>query len=247
MTRRARATSIPTSSSRAGPTRRPAGAIEAAQDAIASRLGVEFDAWYVLADDARGTDPPHHAWRDERRDTSWAVNRAHWLAGRYANFHGPEPAELVKVPTWEELEGDLDRELEHMERHVVEGDTDPYEATYAFLNGSRILHSVETQNVAISKRAAGTWALEHLPDRWHPALTAAAADVRRPSSRWRCRVAGRGDGSVRRVRQGARANYRRPARGSVAALVGLLGVRRQDPERAAPRSRGWPGSGAHRA
>ena len=158
-------------------SRRPdeatSGEIEAAQDAIASRLGVEFDAWYVLADDARGTDPPRHAWRDERRDTSWAVNRAHWLAGRYANFHGPEPAELVKAPTWEELEGDLDRELEHMERHVVEGDTDPYEATYAFLNGSRILHSVETQNVAISKRAAGTWALAQLPDRWHPALTAA--------------------------------------------------------------------------
>ena len=101
------------------------------------------------------------------------MNRAHWLAGRYANFHGPEPAEMVEVPTWAELEGDLDRELEHMERHVVEGDTDPYEATYAFLNGSRILHSVETQNVAISKRAAGAWALEHLPDRWQPALRAA--------------------------------------------------------------------------
>ena len=100
-------------------------------------------------------------------------NRAHWLAGRYANLHGPEPADLVKAPTWEELEGDLDRELEHMERHVVEGDTDPYEATYAMLNGSRILHSVETHDVAISKRAAGAWALEHLPDRWHPALEAA--------------------------------------------------------------------------
>ena len=60
-----------------------------------------------------------------------------------------------------------------MERHVVEGDTDPYEATYAMLNGSRILHSVETHNVAISKRAAGSWALEHLPARWHPPLMAA--------------------------------------------------------------------------
>jgi hypothetical protein len=158
-------------------SRRPdeatARAIEAAQDASASRLGVEWDAWYVRVDDARGAEPPHHAWRDERRDTSWAVNRAHWLAGRYANLHGPEPADLVKAPTWAELGGELDRELEHIERHVLEGDTDPYEATYAMLNGSRILHSIETRDVAISKRAAGTWALEHLPDRWHPALTAA--------------------------------------------------------------------------
>ncbi len=99
-------------------SRRPdeatARAIEGAHDATASRLGVDWDVWYVLVDAALGTDPPHHAWRDERRDTSWAVNRAHWLAGRYANFHGPEPADLVKAPTWEELEADLDRELEHM-------------------------------------------------------------------------------------------------------------------------------------
>jgi aminoglycoside adenylyltransferase-like protein len=149
-------------------------AIEDAQDAISRAHGVEWDAWYVLADEARGADPPPHAWRDGSRDTSWAIHRAHWLAGRYAKLHGPEPADLVMAPTWEELQADIDRELEHLERHVAEGDTDPFEATYAILNGSRILHSVETHSVAISKRAAGTWALEHLPDRWRPALRAAA-------------------------------------------------------------------------
>ena len=148
-------------------------AIEEAHDAIARRHDVEFDTWYVLADAARGAHPPRHAWRAERRDTSWAINRAHWLAGRYARLHGPEPGELVQAPTWQELERELDRELEHIERHVVEGDTDPYEATYAILNGSRILHAIETHDVAISKRAAGTWALDHLPTRWHAALTAA--------------------------------------------------------------------------
>ena len=150
-----------------------ARAIEDTQDALARDLGVEWDVWYVRVDDARGLDPPHHAWRGERRDTSWAINRAHWLAGRYANLLGTEPADLVTAPTWEELEHEIDRELEHIERHVVEGDTDPYEATYAVLNGSRILHSVETQDVAISKRAAGAWALKHLPDRWQPTLRAA--------------------------------------------------------------------------
>lgn len=148
-------------------------AIEDAQDAIARAHGVEWDTWYVLADAARSVDPPRHAWRQERRDTAWALNRGHWIAGRYASLHGPDPAELVRAPTPEELERDLSRELEHIERHVVEGDNDPYEATYAMLNGSRILHSVETTSVAISKRAAGAWALEHLPARWHPALSAA--------------------------------------------------------------------------
>jgi hypothetical protein len=148
-------------------------AIEDAQNAIADEHGVEWDAWYVLADDAGGTEPPRHAWHEGRRDTSWAINRAHWLAGRYVNLSGADPAELVQAPGWEEVESELDRELEHIERHVVEGDTDPYEATYAFLNGSRILHSLESDDVAISKRAAGTWALDHLPERWHPSLQAA--------------------------------------------------------------------------
>jgi hypothetical protein len=150
-----------------------ARAIEYAHAAIASDQGVEWDAWYVRADDARGEDPPRHAWREGRRDTSWALHRAHWMAGRFVNLHGPEPSELVRAPTWAELKTELGRELEHIERHVAEGDTDPFESTYAILNGSRILHAVETHSVVIAKRAAGIWALEHLPARWHAALKAA--------------------------------------------------------------------------
>jgi len=155
------------------PDEATARAIQEAQDTVASQHDVEWDTWYVLAEAARTADPPQHAWREERRDTSWAVNRAHWLAGRYATLHGPEPAEMVSAPAREDIDGELSRELEHIERHVLEGDTDPYEATYAILNGSRILHSIETGDVAISKHAAGGWALEHLPGRWHAALNAA--------------------------------------------------------------------------
>lgn len=147
--------------------------IEEAHEAVAQAHGVEWDAWYVLADDARRADPPPHAWREGRRDTTWAIHRAHWLAGRFATLHGAEPARLVPAPTWDELLGELDRELEHLERHVVEGDTDPFEATYALLTGGRILRALATRDVVISKRAAGVWALEHLPARWHPALRAA--------------------------------------------------------------------------
>ena len=66
--------------------------IEAAHDAIAQEQGVDWDVWYVLADDARRPDAPHHAYREGRRDTSWAINRAHWLAGRYVHLFGREPA-----------------------------------------------------------------------------------------------------------------------------------------------------------
>ena len=155
------------------PDQSQAKRIEAAQDTIAREHRVEWDAWYVLADDARLPDSPKHAFQPDRRDTSWAIHRAHWLAGRYVPLHGPEPIEIVPAPTWAELEVDIRRELEHIERHVVEGDDDPYEATYSIFSGSRILHAVETGNVVISKRSAGAWALEHLPDRWHPVIHAA--------------------------------------------------------------------------
>ena len=147
--------------------------IEEAHEGIARQHGVEWDAWYVLAADAGQPESPRHAFREGRRDTSWAIHRAHWLAGRYVHLYGREPGEIVPAPTWAELEVDLRRELEHLERHVVEGDYDPYEATYSIFNGSRIVHAVETGNVVISKRSAGAWALEHLPARWHAVIQAA--------------------------------------------------------------------------
>jgi hypothetical protein len=147
--------------------------IEEAHATIAREDGVDWDAWYVLADDSRRSEIPRHAFRAGRRDTSWAIHRAHWLAGRYVHLYGREPGVIVPAPTWAELEVDLRRELEHLERHVAEGDNDPFEATYAIFNGSRILHAVETGNVVISKRSAGAWSLEHLPGRWHAAIFAA--------------------------------------------------------------------------
>ena len=52
------------------------GGIEDVHRATAETHGVEWDAWYVLADDARRSDPPPHAWQEGRRDTSWAIHRA---------------------------------------------------------------------------------------------------------------------------------------------------------------------------
>ena len=157
--------------------------IEEAHATIADAHGIEWDAWYILEADARRSEAPSHAWTGGRRDTSWAIHRAHWLAGGFVTLYGPDPDDIVAAPAWDEVRAELDRELEHLERHVVEGDTDPYEATYAVLTGSRILHALATGNVAVSKQAAGRWALEQLPDRWHAALRAALRTYRHEPSR----------------------------------------------------------------
>ena len=145
-------------------------------EAIEGDLGIEWDAWYITAADARGSANPEHAFRRDRIDQSWAVQRAHWLAGRYWSLHGTPPDEMVVAPTAVEIAADLEEELEHLQRHVDAGDTDPYEATYAVLNGSRILHTLATGDAAVSKREAGAWALEHLPARWHPLVEAALSN-----------------------------------------------------------------------
>jgi len=135
--------------------------------------GVEFDVWFIGLDDAQRNEEPPHAFKEGRRDTSWAIHRAHWLAGRVVTIHGLQPAEIVATPEWQDVVAELDRELEHIERHIHEGDTDPYEAAYAILNGSRILRTLETHDPVLSKREAGAWALDQLGARWQPAVEAA--------------------------------------------------------------------------
>lgn len=147
--------------------------IRSAQKAIARDVGVDLDVSYVLARYAARRDDPPDVVRKGRYHETWPLQRAHWLAGRYVHLHGKRAEDVVRRPTWAELERALRGELDHLERHVAAGDVDPYEASYAVLNGSRILHSVATRNVAVSKREAGEWALERLPRRWHRAIRAA--------------------------------------------------------------------------
>jgi hypothetical protein len=148
--------------------------IAAVQESTAATHEVALDATYLLAEEMGAGEPPGGAFFERRRHTSWPVDRAHWLAGQYVHLHGRRPEELVVPPRDAEIVTALDRELEHLERHVYEGDAeDPYEATYAVWNGCRILYTLETGSPVISKRSAGGWGLEHLPDTWHEAIRAA--------------------------------------------------------------------------
>ncbi len=158
---------------RADPSSRPAR-IEAAEEDVKTAHNALLDTAYLLVDEVGGGARPSKAFDRGRRENAWAVDRAHWLAGQYVPLHGVTPVSLVRPPTPAELRSALDRELEHLERHVLEGDAaDPFEATYAIWNGSRILYTLETGTPVVSKRSAGTWALEHLPERWHDAIRAA--------------------------------------------------------------------------
>jgi Domain of unknown function (DUF4111) len=135
--------------------------------------GIALDTTYVLTADLVQERPRDALSPGRRHDATWAFHRAHLLAGRYVALFGPEPVALVPPPSWPQLVEAMRSELDHIERHVVAGDDDPYEASYALLQGCRILYGVETGETVISKRAAASWGLDHLPERWRSALQAA--------------------------------------------------------------------------
>lgn len=150
-----------------------AGAIEELHGSIARDAGIEWDAFYISESDVAGVEAPRHLIRQQFVDSAWALHRAHWLAGRVVVLRGPEPSALVWPPSWAELEAALQKELEHIEGLLSEGRDDSGHAAFMVWNACRILYSLETRDVVVSKREAASWALEHLPDAWHVAIRAA--------------------------------------------------------------------------
>lgn len=155
------------------PDRESASAIEQVHDSIAAEFGIEWDSWYVVKGDALGGESPRHALQKDLVDDAWALHRAHWLRDQYVGLAGCAPAELVRPPSWDEIPDGLRNELRYIERHFSARHNDPQFAAYAVWNSCRILYSLTTRDVVISKEAAARWALEHIPDSWHSAIRAA--------------------------------------------------------------------------
>lgn len=122
-------------------------------------LGAELDGYYILLADARGRARPHHLLFPEIADESWALHRAHILAGRVIVLHGPDPKTIYAPPSWPELAEALDGELDYVTRHLEQ-----YPA-YCVLNLCRLLYSWETRDVVTSKAASAAWARTRVPDR----------------------------------------------------------------------------------
>lgn len=154
------------------PSRETAIAIEELHESTARDAGIEWDAFYIAASDVGGIEPPRHLVRQQFVDDAWALHRAHWLAGRVVVLHGPDPSELVSSPRWAELEAALHKELLHIEGLLEAGRDDAGHAAFMVWNACRILYSLERRDVVVSKRAAAAWALDHLPEPWHPAIRA---------------------------------------------------------------------------
>ena len=131
--------------------------------------GNELDSWYVLLEAARRSEPPANVgpWNPGLRDEHWPLHRAHWLAGACVVVHGLSPAQVVPLPTWEELATTLRAEAAEAANHLDRG------SAYWTLQLCRVLASLETSDVVRSKLDSGQWAIGRLPPQTHAIIRAA--------------------------------------------------------------------------
>ncbi|MEN6369768.1 MAG: aminoglycoside adenylyltransferase domain-containing protein [Thermotogota bacterium] len=138
-------------------------------------LGTDLDGHYILLVDARQAAPPRHLLFPEIVDESWALHRAHMLAGRVAVLHGPDPRTILAPPTREELDEALNGELNYVTQHLAD-----YPG-YCVLNLCRLLYSWETGDVVISKAAAAAWASRRFPS-WREFVALASDSYAKPAT-----------------------------------------------------------------
>ncbi len=157
------------------PTDEERAAVLALHDNLAAAyppLGAELDGYYILERDARASAPPLHVLLPHLVDDSWALHRAHMLAGRVKVLHGPDPETIYVPPTWPELDDALQGELRYVGEHLAQ-----YPA-YCVLNLCRLLYSWETRDVVTSKAAAAVWGRACFPQ-WERLIELAVASYAR--------------------------------------------------------------------
>ena len=120
-------------------------------------LGADLDVYFLLLEEAKQAGTPTHQLDPSIVDSSWALHRAHMLAGRCAVLHGPQPSDIFPKPTWEEIEQALAGELDYVIRH-----TSQY-PDYCILNLCRLMYSYQTRDVVVSKFGSATWASSEYP------------------------------------------------------------------------------------
>jgi hypothetical protein len=122
-------------------------------------LAVDMDGYYIILEDARGSEPPQSQMWQRAVDKSWALHRQHIRAGRYIKLHGPDPKEIYRPATWAEIERALEAELEYADRYLEEY---PH---YSLLQFFRLAYTYENRDPVISKAQAARWAQDTFP-RW---------------------------------------------------------------------------------
>jgi hypothetical protein len=130
------------------------------------QFGRELDGYYILLEDALSTTPPKHQLLPGVMDGSWALHREHIRVGRCIILHGPDPKQIFPPCSWQDLERSLLGELRYIEDHLHEF------PDYCILNLCRIMYSVSTRDVVISKLMSAVWAQDIFPE-WKPLIQAA--------------------------------------------------------------------------
>lgn len=121
--------------------------------------GDDLDGYYVLLEETGTNKLPEHQLIPGFYDASWALIRAHLLAGCCLVLYGPHPGEIFPEPGWEELaQALLDGELKFIAEHLTEY------PDYCILNLSRILYSFTNRDVVISKMDAAFWMETQFPE-----------------------------------------------------------------------------------
>jgi hypothetical protein len=134
-------------------------------------LGGELDGYYILLEESMGTSPPRHQLLPEVVDGSWALHREHMRAGRCIILHGPDPKDIFSPCSWIELVPSLLGELHYIEDHLHEF------PDYCILNLCRLMYSVFTRDVVVSKLMSAVWAEDTFPE-WKPLIRTARKSYR---------------------------------------------------------------------
>lgn len=135
-------------------------------------LGAETDGYYLLLKDARQKEiPKSQMWR-RAKDKSWALHRAHILAGRCLILHGPDPKEIYRPAAWEEIERALAHEFRYVKKHLGQY------PDYAILQLCRLIYSFRGGDVVVSKAETAGWAAETFPQ-WQPLIDLAKKNYAR--------------------------------------------------------------------
>ena len=127
-------------------------------------LGGDIDAFFILVDDAKKSDPPHNQ-LTVICDEWWALHCAHIRAGRYRTLWGPEPSDIFPAPAWSQVAAALLFELNYIRGELA------YPA-YCVLNLCRVIHSFIERDAVKSKHSSGLWASGQFPE-WGPLIRAA--------------------------------------------------------------------------
>jgi len=129
-------------------------------------LGEELDTYFILQEEAGRQDAPTHQLRPAIRDYSWALHCAHIQAKRYLTLFGPEPKGIFPRPSADRIIAALGNEIAFINANLK------YPG-YCILNLCRIVYSLKSSDVVVSKQFSGNWASEQYPQ-WTDLITAAS-------------------------------------------------------------------------